>query len=290
MALRGDSPGSAKPASHERGRPGGTLPPILRSNAVQDVSLSELFQGYGRRCPRHAHEAPWFSLLLAGSYTEEFGSKTLEHRAPCVAFHPAGVEHRTDVGRRGARLLTIELASVWERWLPPADGPTVLARAGALLAAYRMHQELAASGPSCAVAIDGLAHDLLEALAGSAERGERRRPGWLDRVVERLHAEYARPVSLAALAVAESVHPTHLSRTFRRFEGVSPSAYLQLLRCRHILWRLAEEGAPTLAEASAEAGFADQAHCTRVMKRFLGTTPGRLRRQLGLPQVLRAAS
>ena len=286
MALGGKSSLGVYFANRLRGRSGAPRLPLLRSSAARDVSLSELYHGFGRRCPRRAYEAPWFSLVLAGSYSEQIGPKTLEYRAPCVAFYPPDREHRSEVGRRGVRVLVVTLGTVWERWLPSVEQPGALLHADALRAAYRMHHELKAVGPLCSAAIDGLAHDLLEALAGSAERGERRRPGWLDRVVERLHAEYARPVSLAALAIAESVHPTHLSRTFRRFEGISPSAYLQLLRCRHILGRLAEVDAPSLAELSAEAGFADQAHCTRVMKRVLGATPGRLRRQLGLPETV----
>ena len=184
-----------------------TRPLLLRSGAVRDVSLFEYYQVCARRSRRHAHEASWFSLTLTGSYTEQLGSKRLEHRASSVAFHPAGLELRAEVGQWGARALIVALAGEWEQWLPPAKESTVLVGAEALRSAYRLHRELTVSESLCSVAIDGLTHDLLESLSGSAARGERRRPVWLDRVVERMHAEYADPVSLAAIAVAESVHP-----------------------------------------------------------------------------------
>ncbi|HEY7818875.1 MAG TPA: helix-turn-helix transcriptional regulator [Vicinamibacteria bacterium] len=42
--------------------------------------------------------------------------------------------------------------------------------------------------------------------------------------------------------------------------------------CREIL-----KGEQTLADIALEAGFADQAHFTRVFKRFLGVPPGAFR-------------
>ena len=48
------------------------------------------------------------------------------------------------------------------------------------------------------------------------------------------------------------------------------------------MWReLVTADAPSLVEVSLAAGFADQSHCNRVFKRFVGESPGVFLRQKG---------
>ena len=74
------------------------------------------------------------------------------------------------------------------------------------------------------------------------------------------------------------VYRTHLARTFRRYFGLSVSAYR-----RHALAEAAVKhfaSGATLVTASSKAGFADQSHMTCVVKAETGFTPGVLRRLL----------
>ncbi|HEX6349480.1 MAG TPA: AraC family transcriptional regulator [Candidatus Dormibacteraeota bacterium] len=64
-----------------------------------------------------------------------------------------------------------------------------------------------------------------------------------------------------------------ISRHFRRAFGTSPDRY-RILR-RLALARTAIESGQPLAQAAADAGFADQSHMTRQFKRTYGLTPGR---------------
>jgi AraC-like DNA-binding protein len=64
-----------------------------------------------------------------------------------------------------------------------------------------------------------------------------------------------------------------IARHFRRAFGTSPDRYRTLRRLA--LARAAIERGVPLAEASAEAGFADQSHMTRQFKRTYGMTPAR---------------
>ena len=84
--------------------------------------------------------------------------------------------------------------------------------------------------------------------------------------------------SLAEIAEAAGVSPSHLSAQFRRSTGLSPHQYL--IRCRvERAKELLRFGEPslTLAQVAARAGFCDQGHLARHFRRLVGTTPTRYR-------------
>lgn len=81
----------------------------------------------------------------------------------------------------------------------------------------------------------------------------------------------ASPVSLGTLAALSGVSRFQLLRGFAAATGLTPHAYL-IQRRLHLARRLIREGAP-LAQAAAEAGFADQSHMTRLFSRCFGVTP-----------------
>ncbi|MGK6312806.1 AraC family transcriptional regulator [Neorhizobium sp. DT-125] len=63
------------------------------------------------------------------------------------------------------------------------------------------------------------------------------------------------------------------ARQFRRLLGTSPHRYLVMRRLDRAKTLLSQGG--SLADAAADAGFADQAHFTRHFKKTFGMTPGR---------------
>jgi len=77
-------------------------------------------------------------------------------------------------------------------------------------------------------------------------------------------------------------HPAHLSRTFRRHLGCSPTAFVQRLRVEHAWTRLVGDEPPPLADLALEAGFSDQPALTRALKRFVGSPPGAFRTAVGV--------
>jgi AraC-like DNA-binding protein len=103
------------------------------------------------------------------------------------------------------------------------------------------------------------------------------------RVREALDADP--PSTLTALARQNGVSTYRLSRAFRRVTGLSVTSYRGQLRVRNALARLAA-GDGDLAGIAADVGFADQAHLTRTLRAYAGTTPGILRGILAPPQIV----
>jgi AraC-like DNA-binding protein len=82
---------------------------------------------------------------------------------------------------------------------------------------------------------------------------------------------------LPTLADRVGLSERHLRRRFTEAVGYGPKALHAILRFQHAL-NLSRTTPAGLATIAAEAGYADQAHLTREVRRLAGTTPGRLLR------------
>ncbi|MGE0094040.1 MAG: AraC family transcriptional regulator [Alphaproteobacteria bacterium] len=90
-----------------------------------------------------------------------------------------------------------------------------------------------------------------------------------------LDAEFANPVTSAALERATGLSRFALARHFRAYLGTSPHRYVVMRRLDRAR-ALMREGA-SLADAALASGFADQSHMTRHFTRAYGVTPARWR-------------
>jgi AraC-like DNA-binding protein len=101
----------------------------------------------------------------------------------------------------------------------------------------------------------------------------------LDQARDRLDAASDLTVTAEELEAVTGLDRYTMSRGFRAHFGTSPHRYLVGRRLHRVKTAIAE-GMP-LAEAAAEAGFADQSHMTRHFKARFGLTPGRYAQLLG---------
>lgn len=94
------------------------------------------------------------------------------------------------------------------------------------------------------------------------------------RMREFIHAHFTTAVTLSALGHVAGLGRFGALRAFRRELGIAPYAYLTSLRLEHA--RALLLGGTPIADAAAAAGFSDQSHLTRRLKRHFGVTPGEL--------------
>jgi len=153
----------------------------------------------------------------------------------------------------------------------PVSMSTGLARA--IAAAFQL--------PFEPLAADGLVVDLAEGLL-AAERGgqpagasQRVDANAIERARRFLDAERTRVVYSAELESVTGLTRYDLARQFRLMFGTSPYRYL-LMRRLDLARGLIHQQRP-LVEVAGDAGFADQAHFTRVFKSAFGLTPARYR-------------
>ncbi|HLM69466.1 MAG TPA: AraC family transcriptional regulator, partial [Longimicrobium sp.] len=192
-------------------------------------------------------------------------------------FGPAGARMASIGLRRGFRPWEHGRVAGLEGWKWVDGGP-------APRALWRLLRT-AAGEPSLGVQLlsDGF-WEMMDALQddGAAPGPPPDAPHWVRRVRDRLHDEREAAPRVRALAEAAGVHPVYLARAFRRAYGVPVTEYARRLRVRAAADRVASTGLP-LSRVALEAGFADQAHLTRELRRETGLTPGALRRVAAIP-------
>lgn len=96
-------------------------------------------------------------------------------------------------------------------------------------------------------------------------------PARLALIDDALDLHGSQPGDVASLAAAAGMSRAHFSRRFKSASGLSPHAYLMLLRVERAK-RLLASGV-SIAAAAVEVGFADQSHFARTFRRFAGATP-----------------
>lgn len=228
---------------------------------------------------RHAHERASINLVLGGVYRERFRGSAAGHRSATIIAKPAGESHSNDFGEEGASCLLIEVADQEARQLGAfvdlLDAPLVREGGKSCATGISILAELEASDRLSSIVVESAVLHLLVNL--SRERGVcySKEPAWMKSVLELLHDCPPGSLGLSQLAARIGVHPVHLARTFRRSHGTTVGTYARQLQINQAVELLRQPGA-RLSDVAAAAGFSDQSHMTRLIKRATGRTPKQL--------------
>lgn len=249
--------------------------PIRQKTLFETDGLCVRLSHYGANesMPAHGHEYHQVSWLLAGEMAECISRSDREVLQPSRGVKPAGCMHANVYGQQGSLILSANLdCDAVRQFLPDntLDWGWGEAEDGNTHVQALMH--VIAHGGS--LARDAVA-DLLASGARVAPSGHREIPVWLTRVREQLRDDASAP-DLESLAEGAGVHRVHLWRSFVRHFGMPPSVYRARSRAALGLSRLVNGEAPAIA--AVDAGFADQSHFSRWIKKMTGLPPKRLQR------------
>lgn len=104
--------------------------------------------------------------------------------------------------------------------------------------------------------------------------------GRIEAAVERIGASLGR-VRIDALARTAHMSMRGFQSHFRRDVGLPPKEFARLTRLQSLL-RALDSDSSRIADIAADAGFSDQPHATREVRRVTGSTPARLQSALQL--------
>jgi AraC family transcriptional regulator len=98
----------------------------------------------------------------------------------------------------------------------------------------------------------------------------------LGRALDYVRANVGSDLSLFELAKVAGVSPSHFKTLFKQTVGMAVHQYVIRTRVEYAAQILQRDDSP-LADIALQAGFANQSHLARCMRRIMGVTPGQLR-------------
>jgi AraC family transcriptional regulator len=243
--------------------------------------FAEIVHSDEQDVPYHTHGTSFYHLTLSGKY-DESTSRGMVCFAPFAsAFTHSDTKHYGRIAAGGVHLFTLELGRNWiQEFLQVHREPeTVHDRAGGRLTCLgiQLYREYLEGKGASALTIDSLVWELLAAAAALEFRTPSTPPSWWHRIIELLHYDLNRDLSISDLVKEAGVHPVHLARVFRRFAQQTAGEWLQRTRIRSACEKLlnSDQG---IAAVALESGFSDQSHLTRTFKRYTRMTPAQFRR------------
>lgn len=258
---------------------------IVVHERIDGVAVTEAYHPPGMEVALHAHPVPCLTYVVSGTFEERVDGSRHRCAPGAVILKPTDAAHTNLYGDTGARSFVVEVPGWIDEAFEDRGGPlsrcVVFEEGPVVVLAARIYGEYLDAEELSGLAVEELLHELVARVDGDAVESSgpapgSRAPAWLRRVYDRLRAEFRRKPALSELAAEAGVHPDHVSRSFRRYFGSTISHQVRRWRVEEAARRI-RAGDESLSAIALRAGFADQSHMTRQMKRHLGVTPGRLR-------------
>lgn len=256
--------------------------PRVTSLEVGGLRVSTASFPARHRIRSHYHGRACLSVIVEGFFRQRFPGKGYDCPAGAVLVKPPEERHVDRWGDATTLHVIIEPLVVDDRLGPVRPlfeevGYRLDPAAASL--GRRLVRELDRGDDLVPLGAEALASEIVVRTSrrlaeGSADANP---PPWLRRVRETLEDRFAEAPLMKDLAADADVHPSRLSREFRRHFGTSPGRYIREVRLARARVDL-ERGREPLAVVAVRNGFSDQSHLTRELKRATGLTPAAYRR------------
>lgn len=239
------------------------------------AGLQTIVAESSRSFPRHIHDVFGIGVIDRGGQRSASGRGPVE--ALCgdvITVNPGEVHDGVAMGgvARVWRMLHLaphlldDCAPGFELTRPVLNDPVLRFGINRLFAAVAIGDEALALEQGLLQLLHGtpsvLAHERMPRVARAS----------MERARARIADDCANAPTLAELACEAGLSRYQLLRGFACAFGLPPHAWLQQCRLSRARGLIVQGRA--LADAAADAGFADQSHMTRTFMRFLGFTPG----------------
>jgi AraC family transcriptional regulator len=223
----------------------------------------------------HTHPRAIFAVMLAGSFVNQIAGREYHCVAASFWTEPLGEKHANRGGLLGARVFVVQpdprQADVFAPFASLIDAVHYGRHGSVALDARRVLAEIGSDDRLAPVAIDSVVLSMLVTAARLTSYLPRhaRAPRWLQQAREYVHEHYRRGFRVGDVAALVGVEPSRLAHVFRHYYGSSVGEYARAQRLSWALEQLETTDAP-IAKIAVSAGYCDQSHLTREVKRALG--------------------
>lgn len=252
-----------------------------RSLDINGISCREVVHKPNQRYQKHYHNNPTLAFIVKGSSAEVLSKGSVHCNAQSLIIMPAGQVHANHYDLAGCLSLVIEikpprLESI-SSYSKVLDQFSLTSRTAVSILLTRIYKEILVMDTASPLAMEGLTLELLSDLSRSSSRvAKHGRPRWLRQAFDYVHGHFTEAIGLDDIAKSIGVHPVHLARTFRESYGLTLGEQVRALRIEFACTLLSTSDT-CLAEIAFASGFSDQAHFSKVFKRYIGITPSQYR-------------
>jgi len=113
---------------------------------------------------------------------------------------------------------------------------------------------------------------LVEEIFSATEKKQRRRPPAITRVIEHVHNNLDKLITVQELAQLTGYSRHHFCRIFKESEGISPIDFIQLERM-HLAVKLLQTGNTSVKAVSAACGYSDPNYFAKAFRRTYKLSP-----------------
>lgn len=252
----------------------------IKKFSTAELKLSETTYASALSLAAHSHEAAYFCFVIEGRFSEFYGRRSRSCRSSTLVFHPAGETH-SDSFETDVRCFNIQMNAQWfdrvrQNW-SVIESPADFYDERLSNLALRLYREFREFDDFSSLSVEGLTLELIaEASRRSVRKSEPKPPLWLRKTREILDERFDESLTLVALSESVGVHPVHLAREFRRFYRSTVGEYVRKRRIEIACGQISATDA-SFSEIAHAAGFFDQSHFARTLKKFTGMTPSEYR-------------
>lgn len=268
-------------------RPGSFFGSTASSRSSNGFALAESVYRAHHIVPAHQHERAFFYLMLDGSSRDTTRRWALACAPGMLVYHPPEETHSNTWHDTGGRCFHIEVPpdrlEPLYRTSPALQSSTYFDSGPLVWLAQRLHHEFRCPDAASALAVEGLALELVAGAHRAAHASEcsGKPPRWLAAARDAALERCTEDLTVTQLAREAGVHPAHFARAFRAAYQCSVGEFVRRARIARACERLARGGV-SLGQVANDLGFYDQSHFTRTFKRVVGVTPSQFVQRLGV--------
>ena len=220
----------------------------------------------------HYHENPHISFVIQGKDLESRKNSFYKREGGSVFFYHAGEAHRTISGQNISTNFNIEFGKSFVEKFEFSESlinKAVNKNLDVKFLLLKMQQELLINDGDSTTTIQTL---LLELVHHSKSIFDGTAPKWVLVLNDLLNERWSENLTLKELSSLTDVHPTTISKHFRRYFSCTYGEYSRKLKISNSI-SLIKNSNLSLTDIAFQCGFADQSHFTRTFKQIAGFLP-----------------
>lgn len=236
----------------------------------------------------HTHGRAIFAVMIEGSFTNRIAGREYECTPGSFWTEPLGERHSNSGGAMGARVFVVQPTCAnsenFAAFKTLLDQVHWGRHGNVALEARRILLELQRRDKLTELAIDALLQTMLVSAARLNIRAAHHAPPapWVRQARDYVQENFRGGFRIGDLAAQVGVDAARLAHGFRRAYGTSVGEFARSLRLNWALEQLQHTDAP-IAKIAVSAGYCDQSHLTREVRRALGMGAAAYRAQRRTP-------